>query len=582
MDKSDYFNKFLNILIRNQKIVVILLLIINISLISFSAYDESVNWDEVCYLGMGKYIFETGNFKTDGSISHAPFSYYINSLFLYPLEIPNEIISKQSCWDRGPEILFRSKNPIRLLFLIRFPLILLSALLGLYVFKWSKKLYGVKAALFALFVYSFSPNIISTAMVALTDFSVVCFSFISMYYFWEFCKKSTAWNLIIVGIFTGIALISKITALFLIPIYIILGLIYMKRIFSERIINLLLIFLIAFFIIFISYGARFDTISNSIPDHYTDRAYQEIRSKINNDNAKDFVFFVIEKIPIPAPTYFIVIGDVVFHSSRGLNGYLFGEIYEPSNKPFSYFFWVLLLKTPIPTMIFLILSLILFKNIERKKFINEFFLIFPMFFFFVPFIFNNVSYDLRHILTIFPFIFVFLSKVINIPLKNKIFFRSIIIILCVWYVISSIMVYPHYISYFNEFVPSGEGYNYLLGTNIDAGQDLIRLNKYLKQHKIDKINFSFHGGIDPSYYEIDYDYMPTVCFTPANKYYKPRAKNCQEDFIEDCAKRKGMIAISVTNLKGRFLKNINCFNWLKEYEPIAKIGNSIFVYNITK
>lgn len=120
------------------------------------------------------------------------------------------------------------------------------------------------------------------------------------------------------------------------------------------------------------------------------------------------------------------------------------------------------------------------------------------------------------------------------------------------------------------------------GGNIDLGQDLIRLKNYLDANGIAKINFSFHGGIDPKYYGIEYNYMPTTCFAPSNKEYKPFAANCAENFAEDCSKRKGILAISVTNLQNRFLKNASCFNWLHEYEPISRLGYSIFVYNITK
>src|SRR3989338_20183 len=530
----NYFRKLENYIFSKYKLIVIFLLLINFFLISFSVYRESVIWDEVCYIGMGKYILETGNFRTDGSIAHATLSYYINSLFLYFIDIPDEIMNKESCWERGLALLFESKNPIRLLFLIRLPLILLSVLLGFYVFKWAKELYGVKAGLFALLFYSFSPNIIANARFALTDFSFVCFSFISMYYFWKFCNKSTAWNLIILGFVTGLAFISKITALFLIPIYIFLGLIFIERIFSERIISILLTFLVAFFVVFAAYGFKIQTISNTLPDHYLDRANDEIENRISNDNFKKAAYFIIDKIPLPAATYFTVIGDVSYYSLKGFNGYFFGKIFAPEERPFYYFFGVILLKTPIPTLIILALSIIFFKNMRHKKLRNEFFLIIP------------------------------------------------IIVLLVGYMTTSLLSYPHYVAYFNELVQTKNGYKYLSGTNIDAGQNLISLKDFMDKHKIDKINFSFHGGISPRYYGIDYDSMPTTCFAPSNEDYEPFAANCEKDFTEDCSKRKGIVALSVTNLQNRFLKNSSCFNWLRGYEPISRLGYSLFVYNITK
>ena len=92
----NYFRKLENYIFSKYKLIVIFLLLINFFLISFSVYRESVIWDEVCYIGMGKYILETGNFRTDGSIAHATLSYYINSLFLYFIDIPDEIMNKES------------------------------------------------------------------------------------------------------------------------------------------------------------------------------------------------------------------------------------------------------------------------------------------------------------------------------------------------------------------------------------------------------------------------------------------------------------------------------------------------------
>jgi hypothetical protein len=173
-----------------------------------------------------------------------------------------------------------------------------------------------------------------------------------------------------------------------------------------------------------------------------------------------------------------------------------------------------------------------------------------------------------------------MSKVTNFKFKRK--YPIYALILLLWYLISSLAIYPYYVAYFNEFVQPENGYKYLSGFNIDAGQDLIRLKDFMDKNRIDKINFSFHGGIDPKKYGIEYSSMPTVCFAPVNVDYEPFATNCEKDFVEDCSKRKGIVAISVTNLQNRFLRNASCFNWLQNYEPISKLGYSIFVYNITE
>ena len=161
---------------------------------------------------------------------------------------------------------------------------------------------------------------------------------------------------------------------------------------------------------------------------------------------------------------------------------------------------------------------------------------------------------------VLPFVFVFVSSLINIEIKKKIW-RNICIavfaILCLWYLLSSLFIYPHYLAYFNEFAGGPDnGHKYLLDSNIDWGQDLKGLDKWLDENDIDdKITLGYFGHEDIDWRIDEFD----------------RFK---------CAATPGIVAISV-NLLYDF-QNINqgCTDWLDKYEPITKIGYSIFVYDI--
>ena len=572
-------------LISKRNYIIIGFLLLHLFLSTTSVYDNSLNWDERCDAGLGKYLLKTGNFQIDGAKYHPVFSYYLNSIFLFFMEFPDYIWSLDSCWDIGNNIVFNSGyDSQQIVFFIRLPFILLSLLLAFYVYKWAKELYGIKAGLFALFIYSLSPSILAISGRALTDFPVACFIFISLYYYWKFTKNKTTKNLVLTGIFTGLALISKITAIYLFPIYLILAFFNTgKEKLARRAMAFFIIFLIAFLVIFTAYGFRVQTIASTLQEHYKERAYQEIDKQFgSNSIIGDTILFVFEKVPLPASNYISAVGTMAHYSTSGFRGFLLGKLKEPEQKWWYYFIIVFIVKTPIPTLIFLFLSAIFFRKIKKENAIDELLLIIPIIFLFVAFMLNRVSYDLRHILPIYPLIFVFISKVINLKFKNQKLWNVSFIFLLLWYIASTISVYPHYTAYFNEFVLPENGYKVLSGSNIDAGQELIRLKYFMEKNGIYKINFSFHGGVNPRNYGIEYDSMPTTCFAPVNENYEPFAANCKKDFIEDCSKRTGILAISVTNLQNRFLKNTTCYDWLKNYEPIEKVGYSVFVYNITK
>jgi hypothetical protein len=77
----------------------------------------------------------------------------------------------------------------------------------------------------------------------------------------------------------------------------------------------------------------------------------------------------------------------------------------------------------------------------------------------------------------------------------------------------------------------------------------------MDKHNIKKIKLCYFGWTNPAYYGIEYEDLSP-----------------QET--------KGDIAISVTNLQGIYYVDHNRYAWLKNYEPVERIGYSIYVYHI--
>jgi hypothetical protein len=118
------------------------------------------------------------------------------------------------------------------------------------------------------------------------------------------------------------------------------------------------------------------------------------------------------------------------------------------------------------------------------------------------------------------------------------------------------MIYPHYLTYFSEAVGgTNQGYKYLLDSNLDWGQDLKKLKKYLDDHNIEHVYLAYMGKANAEYYQINY--------TPL---YNHLAR-------EDLDGKVVAISLSYLYLEG------GDFLWLKNYEKAANIGNSIYVYD---
>ncbi len=218
---------------------------------------------------------------------------------------------------------------------------------------------------------------------------------------------------------------------------------------------------------------------------------------------------------------------------------------------------------------------------------KEVFLIVPILVFFIAACFSTVNIGLRHLMPIFPFLLVWVGSLgsrLQIPsirsgcrerprpfLIIKGLQPVLLFLLLGWYSWSAIKIWPHYLAYFNELIGGPKnGYKYLVDSNLDWGQDLINLKKYLDEHKIEEIYLSYFGNSDPACYGINYR---GIGFCTAME------RLGKADKLPDLEKQ--VFVISATNLQGVYFQDKNVFQWLKKYPLLTQVGYSLFVYDLT-
>ena len=565
-----------------QKFLIIFFLIMIFLQNVLSTYNKSIIYDEKRYIGVGKYLIHTDNYKYKALNHNPPLSYYLNSILLLPLEFPEKSYQSDDWYVNGSEMIFHSGySPFLITFLARLPFILLSLIFSLVVLKFAEGLYGIKSAIFAMFLYTFNVTILSHSNLVLTDFVVSVFMFLTIFYFWKLMNEYNIKNLLLTGVFFGLAQISKITAIILVPCLLLLYFAetYKKGFFKKKNIKEFFkifsaIFIVGFIVIWASYGFAFYPLKEAVPPQYAGKAYNFLNKSFSSEPAKKAGIYVFEKISVPFPSYFLSYGYLSSLAVEGRERYFFGKIIEKS--VWYYQFVVFLLKTQISLIVLLALAVTYSMKTKSKKTVNELYLILPVLLLLFLLMFNKMTVAVSHIIPIYPFLIVFCSKLVNS--KDKIV-KALLVLAVIHYFISAIFAFPDYFSYFNELAGgSKNGYKYLGDGNIDNGQNLLQLKEFMEKRNIQKINLSYLGSVDPKEYGITYDFIASADFQPwvmDNKIYLKLSTTG-----EGCKKRTGWIAISVSNYQGVYLQNRSCFSWLKGYTPIERIANSIFVYNI--
>ena len=229
-----------------------------------------------------------------------------------------------------------------------------------------------------------------------------------------------------------------------------------------------------------------------------------------------------------------------------------------------------LIKTPVGSLVLIGASLVYFSLRGELQGRTATFLLVPPALWLASSLSSRIDLGLRHILPVYPFLFVVASRLAVLRLRRP-WVPLLVGVPLLTTATSTLRVIPHQLAYFNELVGGpAEGYRYLSDSNLDWGQDLKGLRAYMDQQGVSMIYLSYFGNASPSYYGIPYQYLPADGpLGPAPQEGPPRNAKCE------------VLAISVVNLQGVYFREKDLYHWLYDRTPVAKIGYSIFVYDLT-
>jgi len=577
---------------RTANIIAVFLLIFVFLIAFLSVKNDSLTMDEVAHLPAGYGYLTQKDMRLNPE--HPPLIKDLGALpllFIKNIKFPSEIPAWKSDingqWNFGRYFLYNTGNPAdKMILWGRMPMILILILLGFFIFKWAKELFGNKAGLLALFLFSFSPTLLAHGRLVTTDVGAAAGVTVATYYFLKSLKSPVKKNIIIAGIVFGIAQLLKFSAVLLVPFFGIIGLVWWLKksgTFLQTIRTGFLVFLIGFLLIWPVY--QFHTWNYPKDRQVSDT---EFYLKDTPEFIKKPIIFASDK-PILRPYALYLTGvSMVFQRVAGGNTtYFLGEVSNIGWR--SYFPIVYLIKEPLAFHILTLIALLYAACLVRRSLggggaiknricvwlrlhFPEFSMLVFVGIYWAVSIQGNLNIGIRHLLPVFPFTILLVSGAVSNLLKEpflklKCFLLAFLIS---WQAVSVISVFPHFLAYFNESVGGPEsGYKYVVDSNLDWGQDLKGLKNWVEKNGIDTIYLDYFGGGDPQYY------LGTK-FAPWWGSRDPKE-----------LPKGSYLAVSASFLQGGQGKKIpglqapeGYYLWLNEYTPVAKIGYSIFVYKI--
>jgi 4-amino-4-deoxy-L-arabinose transferase-like glycosyltransferase len=185
---------------------------------------------------------------------------------------------------------------------------------------------------------------------------------------------------------------------------------------------------------------------------------------------------------------------------------------------------------------------------------------------------SPLAMGVRHLLPVFPFAMVAAGAAWSLPDRTG---RGRVArlaagLLSVALMIECLAAGPHQLGFFNAAAAAAAPrHRVLLDSNLDWGQDLKLLRRYMDEHGIGQVKLAYFGTASPRQLGLEHEVLPAVP-VPLYVYMEPEWRSAHGLAPGD------YLAVSAFCLD----KVLEGSAFLSEARPVASIGASIFLYRV--
>ncbi|MGZ7041362.1 MAG: glycosyltransferase family 39 protein, partial [Thermoanaerobaculia bacterium] len=424
--------------------------------------------DEPVHVAAGMQWLTRGTMSLDPS--HPPLERILSAI---PLRLAGAgFPTEPDAIQNGNRILYSRGEHVRNLVLARIGNLLLLLLMIGSTAAWARRYFAEPIPLLGAALLACMPPILGHAGVATTDVAIAATLPLSLYALDRWLETPGRGRAAFLGFAIGIGLLSKFSFLLFFPLAAVVVLVLRRRLPPVRSIAIAL--LIAFLVTWAGYRFSFGRVGD-IHDS------AGLLAELAPGPLKPAATWIAERIPIPAPEFFIGAGMVKLHDRGGHTSYLLGKY---SDTGWWYYFPVVLFyKTPIPFLILATLGIgMLLIRARRERTWGELqFVLVPLVILLAAMT-SKINIGIRHILPVYSGLTV-VAGFATVTLwrrSREAFSRAALAALLLWLVLGTARAHPDYLAWFNE--AAGEHPEAIVvDSNLDWGQDVFRLRRAVQE-----------------------------------------------------------------------------------------------------
>lgn len=515
-------------------------------------------WDEPEHLAAGMALLEQGQYPFDNQ--HPPLARLAAAIgpHLAGARLPTPVpyLGVNAGVNAGRDVLYNAPAGYwQMLTLARLGMLPFLLVLVVATWQWTRRWHGEPAAALAALFVVCTPAIIGHASVVAVDVAVTGLAMLSLYALVRWLQFPDLRHTLWLGLATGLALASKISALPFIGIAA-LALIGIRLLllrgadsphwqWRRRLPQVALMVLMICAITVGIYGPRLV--------HPVQAANQLFDSSSAwHEQAQQLAARI--RVPLGVQEIINNVMGVIWHNDHGHPSYLLGET---SSFGWWYFYPVALaVKTPLPLLILGLTGLALLALRGWRE--RSLYLMAPSVCFAAILLFcclySHINIGVRHVLIAYPLLAIGAGTAVvsGLHYSRVAWLRVAVGGLTLWQVVTMALVWPNYLAYFN-LASRSHPERILVDSDLDWGQDLRRLERELALRKVPFVWIAYMGSAD-----LGREPLPP------------------HDILKSDQPVKGWVAIDMLSLK----ENKKGYGWLLDYQPVQRIGSSIDLYFI--
>ena len=497
-------------------VAVIALLAVQATQMALVVHRESLTFDEDDHIFAGYMMGHTGDYGLNPE--HPPLVKLLAALPLFgrALWVPplHRRDFKAEAYLNGRDFLARNDGASQhLVFRMRLVAGSLALALTLLVFIAAREWFGTPAAMIALVLAVFDPNIIAHSALVTTDMGVTLFFLAGIYGFYRYVKQPTLLRLLLAGVAAGLLLATKHSGILLAPMLLLLigWEILTAPKGTRRRMTLRLsgafaaIVVVGVLVLWAFYGFRYAarpaglTLSTSLADYVAPLSHFDAAAVMT-----------IAHLRLLPESYLMGLVDVK-RMAQFYPTFIFGKVY--AHGQWWYFPVVILIKTTLGMLALMALAALAILTGRLRKGRELAYLLIPACFYLLVAILAGMNIGARHLLPADTFTIILAAGGITALAAGSRRWAWVGAALVLAHIASSLAAFPNYIPYANEaWGGPANVHNLLSDANVDWAQQLFQVKEWQDRHPGEECWFAYFARpeVDPAVYGIHCQALPNI------------------------------------------------------------------------